>query len=192
MGILVDGVARVGATVEPGGAAAPAAGAPAAFERIVSTGAPIRGRHQGDDQEGSGVWSEFMLFDGTSWLGERCERASALCEVLRASPEVAGTVTTADGQSVTPQGQVTIFRLRAGAHILPHVGVTNRRLVLQFPLHGIEGVRFRVADVWREYVTGRALVFDDSYEHEIVHGGEYDRYVLYATLHHPELGEPVL
>lgn len=46
---------------------------------------------------------------------------------------------------------MTIFRLRPGAHVLPHVGVTNRRLVLQFPLRGWKGVRFRVHDEWREY-----------------------------------------
>ena len=47
------------------------------------------------------------------------------------------------------------------------VGVTNKRLVLQFPLQGHEGVRFRVADEWRGYERGRAMVFDDSFEHEV-------------------------
>ena len=33
-------------------------------------------------------------------------------------------------------------------------------------------MRFRVGDEWRGYEEGRALVFDDSFEHEVVHGGE--------------------
>lgn len=36
------------------------------------------------------------------------------------------------------------------------------------------------------------MVFDDSFEHEVVHDGQADRYVLYAVLHHPDLGEPRL
>lgn len=53
-------------------------------------------------------------------------------------------------------------------------------------------MRFRVDDEWRSYREGRAMVFDDSFEHEVVHGGEADRYVLYAVLHHPQLGTPML
>ena len=36
------------------------------------------------------------------------------------------------------------------------------------------------------------MVFDDSFEHEVVHGGSADRVVLYAVLHHPDLGTPTL
>ena len=67
-----------------------------------------------------------------------------------------------------------------------------RRLVLQFPLQGWEGVRFRVGDESRAYAEGRAMVFDDSFEHEVVHGGAQPRFVLYAVLHHPDLGTPRL
>ena len=77
-----------------------------------------------------------------------------------------------------------------GARVLPHVGVTNRRLVVQFPLAGFAGVRFRVGGEWRSYEEGRALVFDDSFEHEVVHGGASDRFVLYTVVHHPGLGTP--
>lgn len=36
------------------------------------------------------------------------------------------------------------------------------------------------------------MIFDDSHEHEVVHDGSQDRYVLYAVLHHPGLGTPTL
>lgn len=171
--------------------AAAAGGEPDPFQRIVSSGAPIRGR-PGDDAGDAGVWSEFMLFDGKEWVDERCALASTLCTILRHTAEVAGTVRTYDGRRVGPQGQVTVFRLQPGAHVLPHVGVTNQRLVLQFPLSGWEGVRFRVHDEWRGYERGHAMVFDDSYEHEVVHQGTAPRIVLYAVLHHPDLGVPQL
>jgi aspartate beta-hydroxylase len=112
--------------------------------------------------------------------------------VLRRSAEVAGNVTTRDGRVLGPQGQMTVFRLQPGAHVLPHVGVTNQRLVMQFPLSGWEGVRFRVGDEWRTYHRGSAMVFDDSFEHEVVHEGSAPRVVLYAVLHHPELGTPII
>eukprot|EP00308_Calcidiscus_leptoporus_P021359 CAMPEP_0119380118 /NCGR_PEP_ID=MMETSP1334-20130426/55598_1 /TAXON_ID=127549 /ORGANISM="Calcidiscus leptoporus, Strain RCC1130" /LENGTH=661 /DNA_ID=CAMNT_0007399843 /DNA_START=3 /DNA_END=1988 /DNA_ORIENTATION=- len=161
------------------------------FERITSSGAPISGR-DGDDADAVGVWSEFMLFDGAKWNERRCAITIALCTVLRTAPEVAGDVRTADGAILGPQGQVTVFRLRPGAHVLPHVGVSNRRLVLQFPLAGFEGVGFRVANEWRNYSEGRAMVFDDSFEHEVVHNGPNERFVLYAVMHHPQLGVPAL
>lgn len=162
------------------------------FERIVSSGAPIRASAVGDDADAVGVWSEFMLFNGSHWLEERCAAARTLCAVLQQSAEVAGEIVGADGSVTPPQGQVTIFRLKPGGHVLPHVGVTNRRLVLQFPLRGWAGVAFRVDEEWRPYTEGRAMVFDDSFEHEVVHGGTADRFVLYAVLHHPDLGTPTL
>jgi hypothetical protein len=80
----------------------------------------------------------------------------------------------------------TVFKLAPGARVQPHTGTTNRRLVLQFALAGSDGVRVRVGGAWRSYGgDGRAVVFDDSFEHEVVHGGQADRYVLYAALHHP-------
>ena len=94
-----------------------------------------------------------------------------ICAILRAAPEVSGTV-----GGVTQQGEVTLYKLQPGAHILPHSGVTNRALVLHFPLVGTDGVRVRVGDEWRRYEVGRTMVFDDSFEHEVIHGGSRTRY----------------
>ncbi len=106
----------------------------------------------------------------------------------------------------------TIFKLSPGARVLPHTGTSNRRLVLQFALQGADGVRFRVGDEWRSYAgegfrkeekpvegnsakgrsgDGKAVVFDDSFEHEVAHAGPEDRYVLYAVLYHPEVYPPL-
>ena len=113
------------------------------------------------DGDAAGVWSEFMLYDGHAWRDDRCAVASALCSVLRGAPETNGAILHANGSvKHAAQGQTTLFRVRPGARVLPHVGVTNRRLVVQFPLAGFDGVRFRVGDEWRGYEEGRALVFD--------------------------------
>ena len=83
---------------------------------------------------------------------------------------------------------VSLLRLRPGASIQPHCGTTNRRLTMQFALRGSAGVVFTVGGEPRGYGgDGRALVFDDSFEHHVYHGGDADRYVLYAVLRHPDL-----
>ena len=153
-------------------------------ERIVLSGEQVRAAAD-DDLRGSGAWSEWKLFDGRRWDELRCAKLPTICAILRAAPEVSGAV-----GGVTQQGEVTLYKLLPGAHILPHSGVTNRALVLHFPLVGINGVRVRVGDEWRRYEVGRTMVFDDSFEHEVIHGGSRTRYVLFAVLHHPGLGTP--
>ena len=104
------------------------------FERIVLTGSQVRPKASEDDLRGAGAWSEFMLFDGAKWNEERCKAAATICALLRSAPEVSGAVEF-DGGRIHQQGEVTIFRLLPGAHLMPHVGVTNRRLVLQAIAH---------------------------------------------------------
>ena len=61
-------------------------------------GAVVRRAMQGADADETGVWSEFMIFDGVSWVEERCQAAMTLCALLRESPEVAGDAVTEDGE----------------------------------------------------------------------------------------------
>ena len=190
-GAIATDIARLG-LVSVGAGEGEVVGEGIGFERMRVNGEQVRAASAADDLGGGGAWSEFKLFDGVVWDDGRCELAATLCALLRSHPEVSGTVRGVNGELIKQQGEVTIYKLLPGAHILPHVGVTNRALVLHFPLVGIEGVRFRVADEWRTYEEGQAMVFDDSFEHEVVHGGLRDRYVLFAVLHHPELGSPTL
>ena len=66
---------------------------------------------------------------------------------------------------------------------------TGDRLVLQFPLSGSEGVRFRVESEWRGYTPGKAMVFDDSFVHETWNRTAADRVVLLFDVWHPDLGD---
>ena len=85
-------------------------------------------------------------------------------------------------------GQVTFLKMTPGTHLRPHMGSTNDRLILQMPLLIPDGLVFRVANETRTYNPDRVLIFDDSFEHEVKHtGSEGDRYVLYMTVHHPDL-----
>ena len=42
-------------------------------------------------------------------------------------------------------------------------------------------------DRGRGGVSGGAIVFDDSFEHEVAHSGPADRFVLLVVLNHPDL-----
>ena len=62
--------------------------------------------------------------------------------------------------------------LKAGTHIPPHHGMINTRLICHIPLVVPKGCRLRVGAETREVVEGRAMIFDDSFEHEAWNDGD--------------------
>jgi len=79
--------------------------------------------------------------------------------------------------------------LTPGTHIIKHHGPTNKKLRIHLPLVGVSGARMRVADHVYEAEAGRALVFDDSFEHEAWHDGNATRIVLVFDIWHPDLSD---
>ncbi|MGA8278638.1 MAG: aspartyl/asparaginyl beta-hydroxylase domain-containing protein [Rhodanobacteraceae bacterium] len=78
-------------------------------------------------------------------------------------------------------------RLKPGAHIPPHHGLTNTRVTVHLPLIVPENCAIRVGrDIhhWRE---GKIIAFDDSFEHEAWNRSGSDRVVLIFEAHHPDL-----
>jgi hypothetical protein len=142
-----------------------------------------------------GSWSEFPLFDGRVWAEEACVALPTLCKLMRGEDGAKADpcVCTAPVELAAPNlcGTsivVTVLRLAPGAAVLPHCGITNRRLTMQFALRGSDGVEFTVGGETRGYGgDGRAIVFDDSFEHSVDHRGKEVRYVLYAVLKHPNV-----
>lgn len=92
-------------------------------------------------------------------------------------------------QPVIPRrGPNAMFSLLApGAHIPPHVGVANTRLVCHLPLIVPAGCWFRVGDDKRLWETGRAWVFDDTIEHEAMNPTGELRVILIVDTWHPDL-----
>ncbi|RST31944.1 aspartyl/asparaginyl beta-hydroxylase domain-containing protein [Sphingomonas ginkgonis] len=84
---------------------------------------------------------------------------------------------------------VTFSLLKAGAHIAPHTGMHNSRLICHLPLIVPEGCRFRVGNEVREWVEGKLFIFDDTIEHEAWNDGGEDRIVLIFDIWRPELSE---
>jgi aspartyl/asparaginyl beta-hydroxylase (cupin superfamily) len=77
--------------------------------------------------------------------------------------------------------------LRPGAHIPAHHGFLNTRLIVHLPLIVPPGCRFRVGNQTREWVEGRAWVFDDTIEHEAWNDSDRLRVVMIFDHWHPQL-----
>ena len=92
-------------------------------------------------------------------------------------------------QPVIPRrGPNAMFSLLApGAHIPPHTGVANTRLVCHLPLIVPAGCWFRVGDDRRDWAVGKAWVFDDTIEHEAMNPTGELRVILIVDTWHPDL-----
>jgi aspartate beta-hydroxylase len=79
--------------------------------------------------------------------------------------------------------------LEAKTRIPAHNGVSNTRLIVHLPLIVPPGCWFRVGSQRREWEPGKALVFDDTIEHEAWNGSDVPRAVLILDIWNPFLSE---
>jgi aspartyl/asparaginyl beta-hydroxylase (cupin superfamily) len=93
-----------------------------------------------------------------------------------------------DQPCIARRGPNAMFSLLApGAHIPPHTGVSNTRLVCHLPLIVPPGCWFRVGAETRLWEVGRAWVFDDTFEHEAKNPTATLRVILIIDTWHPDL-----
>jgi aspartyl/asparaginyl beta-hydroxylase (cupin superfamily) len=78
-------------------------------------------------------------------------------------------------------------RLRPHTHIPPHWGMLNTRLICHIPLIVPLGCRLRVGNEVRNVEAGKAMIFDDSIEHEAWNDSDETRIVLLFEIWRPEL-----
>jgi aspartyl/asparaginyl beta-hydroxylase (cupin superfamily) len=77
--------------------------------------------------------------------------------------------------------------LDAKTRIPAHSGASNARLLVHLPLIIPPGCGFRVGAEQREWQPGKALVFDDTVEHEAWNGSDVPRAVLIFDIWNPYL-----
>jgi aspartyl/asparaginyl beta-hydroxylase (cupin superfamily) len=77
--------------------------------------------------------------------------------------------------------------LAPGAHIPPHTGETNARLVAHLPLVVPEKCNYRVGFDWRQWREGKCWVFDDTLEHEARNDSDQLRVILMFDVWNPLL-----
>lgn len=79
--------------------------------------------------------------------------------------------------------------LRPGAHIPPHHGFLNTRLICHLPLIVPPGCALRVGNETRPWREGELVIFDDTMEHEAWNRSSARRVVLLFDIWRPELTE---
>jgi len=126
----------------------------------------------------SADWSACFLWKN----GERVAVNADLCPVTESVLAKLPLVRIA-GRSPS----ILFSLMRPGAHILPHHGFVNTRLIGHLPLIVPAGSRFRVGNEAYEWVEGKAWLFDDTIEHEAWNKSDQDRVVLIFEVWHPEL-----
>lgn len=122
-----------------------------------------------------GRWATSHLY----FLGAKSEDLCARCpETCRLIEEIPGATTA---------GLVYFASLAPGTHLEPHCGPTNARLRCHLGVRIPEGCSIRVGAETRQWMEGKCVVFDDSFEHEVWHVGTKVRLVLVLDIWHPDL-----
>ena len=107
-----------------------------------------------------------------------------------ACPETARALELLPLSHVRGHGPEVLFSVfTAGTHLLPHRGVTNTRLVGHLPLLVPPECALNVGGEVHEWQEGRAVVFDDTYEHEAWNRSDRTRVVLIFDIWNPHLTE---
>jgi aspartyl/asparaginyl beta-hydroxylase (cupin superfamily) len=141
---------------------------------------PGRPRPQGDVMLDNPDWSAFYLWKDGAVVpsnAARCPRTLAalegapLCRLSQRSPSVLFSL------------------LKPHTRIPPHNGLINTRLICHLPLIVPPGCGLRVGNETREWVEGKAWVFDDSIDHEAWNDSDHTRVILLFEVWRPELSE---
>ncbi len=126
-------------------------------------------------------WSAFHLHK----MGQRIEENAAKCPrtmlTLDGAPQP-------DQPGRTPSAMFSLLKPRTT--IPAHAGVTNTRLVTHLALIIPDNCQFRVGNEVRQWVPGKAWVFDDTIEHEARNDSDKLRVVLIFDIWHPHLTAP--
>ena len=128
--------------------------------------------------DGSLDWGAYYLWKYGAPIADALERCPATAAALALVPK-------ADLPGRAPTAFFSV--LKPGAHIPPHTGVSNTRAIVHLPLIVPPGCGFRVGGETREWTEGRALVFDDTIEHEAWNHGNGLRAVLIFDVWNPYL-----
>jgi aspartate beta-hydroxylase len=116
--------------------------------------------------------------------GERRADNCAAC------PVTARTLELLPLSHIRDHGPEVLFSVfTAGTHLLPHRGVTNTRLVGHLPLLVPTDCALKVGGEEHEWREGRAVIFDDTYEHEAWNRSDRTRVVLIFDIWNPHLTE---
>jgi Aspartyl/Asparaginyl beta-hydroxylase len=133
------------------------------------------------------MWAD--LNNNKDWSAIHLLQNGRLIETnARHCPQLMALLAKLPQPNIVGAGPNAMFSLLApGAHIPPHTGIANSRLVCHLPLVIPDGCWFRVADDRRLWERGKAWVFDDTVEHEAMNPSSELRAVMIFDIWHPAL-----
>ncbi|HUG45752.1 MAG TPA: aspartyl/asparaginyl beta-hydroxylase domain-containing protein [Sphingomicrobium sp.] len=131
------------------------------------------------------------LNENKSWTALYLWRDSQIVEEnARRCPETMAALDKVPLSAIGKRTPAVLFsRLEPGAHIPPHAGMLNCRLICHLPLVVPEGCWLRVGNETRQWEEGKLLIFDDSMEHEAKNPADKLRVILLFDIWRPEIGE---
>ena len=134
--------------------------------------------NQWDKLNHSRNWSGFHLYAHGEPVAAHLAQCPRTAEALALvdAVEIAGLCPNAMFSALAP-----------GAHIPPHTGETNARLVAHLPLVVPNDCHFRVGYDWRQWQEGKCWVFDDTLEHEARNDSSQMRVILMFDVWNPLL-----
>ncbi len=125
-------------------------------------------------------WSAFHFWKDGVPIAENAARCPATMQALEHAP-----MPQIPGRSPNAHWS----RLLPGAHIQPHHGMLNTRLICHLPILTAPSCTLRVGSETGEWLDRVPLVFDDSIEHEARNAGPQQRVVLLFEIWRPEIPE---
>jgi hypothetical protein len=129
---------------------------------------------------GDASWSAFHLLKGGVPVEGHAERF----------PETLAALQLAPLPRIADRSPMALFSLlKPGAHIRPHHGLFNFRLICHLPLIVPSDCTLRVGNQRRQWREGQLLIFDDSMEHEAWNRSIQQRIILLFEVWRPEIGE---
>lgn len=144
------------------------------------THAPDRPRIEFNGMHDNASWSALHLVHNGTVIPELIARFPATFAALDAVPQCRISVRSPS---------ILFSLLQPGAHIAPHYGMINARLICHLPLIVPGDGALTVGGEARQWEEGKLIIFDDSIEHEAINHADSDRVVLIFDIWRPELSE---
>lgn len=128
----------------------------------------------------SSDWSAFYFLKNGALVADNAARCPLTAAALEGAPipHIAGR---------SPMALYSV--LKPKTHIPPHCGMLNTRLICHIPLIVPQNCRLRVGNEIRLVEFGKALIFDDSIEHEAWNDSDETRLILLFEIWRPELDQ---
>jgi len=130
--------------------------------------------------DNAGEWQIFTLYSG----GVENTNNTKLV------PKTKALLVQSVNSAITMSAGLTYFSvLIPGGHVKVHYGAFNHRIRIHIGLETPPGAKIVLMDEEVFWKRGKALVFDDSFRHEVFHDGNTPRAVFIADIWHPDLSE---